>query len=75
MVKAHLDNEAKIFQQMKFDNPGFDGKVKTPKPEIGEVQKALLMENGISEFNVKAETKKMFNELLCDSENPILKKK
>ena len=75
MVKAHLDNEAKIIQQMQFDNPGFDGKVKTPKPEVGEVQKALLMENGISEFNVKAETKKMFNELLCDGENPILKKK
>lgn len=75
MVKAHLDNEAKIIQHMKFDNPGFDGKVKTPKPEVGEVQKALLMENGISELDVKVETKKMFNELLCDGENPILKKK
>lgn len=39
------------------------------------MQKELLKSNGISDNNLKKVTKENFNELLCDGEKPILKKK
>lgn len=75
MVKAHLFAQQQEISHKKFDDPEYKGKVICPKSEVSDMQKELLKSNGISDNNLKKVTKENFNELLCDGEKPILKKK
>ena len=75
MVKAHLFAQQQEINHKKFDDPEYKGKVICPKPEISDMQKDLLKSNGISDNDLKKITKENFNELLCEGEKPILKKK
>lgn len=75
MVKAHLFAQQQELNHKKFDNPEYKGKVNCPKPEVSDMQKDLLKSNGISDNDLKKVTKENFNELLCEGEKPILKKK
>lgn len=75
MVKAHLFAQQQEISHKKFDDPEYKGKVICPKPEVSDMQKDLLQSNGISENDLKKATKENFNELLCEGEKPILKKK
>lgn len=75
MVKAHLFAQQQEISHKKFDDPEYKGKVICPKSEVSDMQKELLKSNGISDNDLKKVTKENFNELLCDGEKPILKKK
>lgn len=75
MVRAHLFAQQQEISHKKFDDPEYKGKVICPKSEVSDMQKELLKSNGISDNNLKKVTKENFNELLCDGEKPILKKK
>lgn len=75
MVKAHLFAQQQEISHKKFDDPEYKGKVICPKPEVSDMQKELLKSNGISDNDLKKVTKENFNELLCEGEKPILKKK
>ncbi len=75
IVKSHLFAQQQEISHKKFDDPEYKGKVICPKPEISDMQKELLKSNGISDNDLKKITKENFNELLCEGEKPILKKK
>ena len=75
MVKAHLFAQQQEISHKKFDDPEYKGKVICPKPEVSDMQKELLKSNGISDNDLNKVTKENFNELLCEGEKPILKKK
>ena len=75
MVNSYLFAQQQEINHKKFENPGYKEKVICPKPEVSDMQKDLLQSNGISENDLKKATKENFNELLCEGEKPILKKK
>lgn len=75
MVNAYRFAQQQEISHKKFDDPEYKGKVICPKPEVSDMQKELLKSNGISDNDLKKVTKENFNELLCEGEKPILKKK
>lgn len=75
MVNAYRFAQQQEISHKKFDDPEYKGKVICPKPEVSDMQKELLKSNGISDNDLKKVTKEYFNELLCEGEKPILKKK